>query len=84
MPCKSKYTNDSVFRTYESIIHRNHGAAPILSIDRGFQDTNKVFQAKLNGDNIMQSMSRVGRCIDNGPTNGFSKIIKECKNIMII
>ena len=68
--------NDLVFRTYELAISRNPGATPILHSDRGFQYTSKVFQAKLKEANITQSMSRVGRCIDNGPTEGFWGIIK--------
>lgn len=68
--------NNLVFRTYELAIGRNHGATPILHSDRGFQYTSKVFQAKLKEANITQSMSRVGRCIDNGPTEGFWGIIK--------
>ena len=68
--------NDLVFRTYELAISRNPGATPILHSDRGFQYTSKVFQTKLKETNITQSMSRVGRCIDNGPTEGFWGIIK--------
>lgn len=68
--------NDLVFRTYELAISRNPGATPILHSDRGFQYTSKIFQTKLKEANITQSMSRVGRCIDNGPTEGFWGIIK--------
>ena len=68
--------NDLVFRTYELAISRNPGATPILHSDRGFQYTSKVFQTKLKEANITQSMSRVGRCIDNGPIEGFWGIIK--------
>ena len=68
--------NDLVFRTYELAISNNPGATPILHSDRGFQYTSKVFQVKLKEANITQSMSRVGRCIDNGPTEGFWGIIK--------
>ena len=68
--------NDLVFRTYELAISKNPGATPILHSDRGFQYPSKAFQAKLKEANITQSMSRVGRCIDNGPTEGFGGIIK--------
>lgn len=44
--------------------------------DRGFQYTNKIFQKKLSDQGMQQSMSRVGHCIDNGPTEGFWGIIK--------
>ena len=35
-----------------------------------------MFQNKLREHNLEQSMSRVGHCIDNGPTEGFWGIIK--------
>ena len=34
------------------------------------------FQAKLQNQGMEQSMSRVGHCIDNGPTEGLWGIIK--------
>ena len=36
----------------------------------------KLFKAKLDEIEATQSMSRVGRCIDNGPMEGFWGIIK--------
>lgn len=39
-------------------------------------DSNIQARTKLKEANIAQSMSRVGRCIDNGPTEGFWGIIK--------
>lgn len=68
--------NNLVFKTYELAISLNPGAKPILHSDRGFQFTSKVFQAKLKNAGITQSMSRVGKCIDNGPVEGFWGIIK--------
>ncbi|MDD5792131.1 MAG: IS3 family transposase [Erysipelotrichaceae bacterium] len=68
--------NSLVFRTYEEAVKSNPGATPLLHSDRGFQYTSKVFQTKLGKAGIRQSMSRVGRCIDNGPTEGFWGIIK--------
>ena len=44
--------------------------------DRGFQYTSRIFQKKLREQGIEQSMSRVGHCIDNGPTEGLWGIIK--------
>ena len=35
-----------------------------------------MFQKKLREQEMEQSMSRVGHCIDNGPTEGFWGIIK--------
>ena len=68
--------NRLVFKTYDKAIASNPDAKPILHSDRGFQYTNKVFQSKLKDQKIEQSMSRVGHCIDNGPTEGFWGIIK--------
>ncbi|QEZ67890.1 hypothetical protein D4A35_02680 [Paraclostridium bifermentans] len=49
----------------------NPTAKPIFHSDRGFQYTSKIFKSKLDNISATQSMSRVGRCIDNGPMEGF-------------
>lgn len=46
-------------------------AKPIFHSDRGFQYTSKQFKFKLDEAGMIQSMSRVGKCIDNGPMEGF-------------
>ncbi len=68
--------NKLVFDTFEQAIRANPDAKPIFHSDRGFQYTSKVFQAKLLAQGMQQSMSRVGHCIDNGPTEGFWGILK--------
>ncbi|MGL5820744.1 MAG: IS3 family transposase [Sarcina sp.] len=68
--------NRLVFRTFDKAIAENPTAKPIFHSDRGYQYTSKVFQHKLLNQEIKQSMSRVGHCIDNGPTEGFWGIIK--------
>ena len=68
--------NKLVFDTFEQAIQANPDAKPIFHSDRGFQYTSKVFQAKLLTQGMQQSMSRVGHCIDNGPTEGFWGILK--------
>ena len=68
--------NRLVFQTFEKAISENPDAAPIFHSDRGFQYTSPVFQTKLNRQGMEQSMSRIGHCIDNGPTEGFWGIIK--------
>ena len=68
--------NRLVFKTFDKAIAANPGAKPMFHSDRGFQYTSKVFQKKLKDHQMEQSMSRVGRCIDNGPTEGFWGIIK--------
>ena len=54
--------NPLVFKTFDS--------------DRGFQYTNRTFHNKLVRAGMTQSMSRVARCIDNGPMEGFWGILK--------
>ena len=68
--------NRLVFKTFDKAIAANPGAKPLFHSDRGFQYTSKVFQKKLKDHQMEQSMSRVGHCIDNGPTEGFWGIIK--------
>lgn len=68
--------NTLVFKTYEEALKQNPEAKPLLHSDRGFQYTNRVFQTLLKNQGISQSMSRVNRCIDNGPMEGFWGILK--------
>ena len=72
----SRNDNKLVFKTFDKAIKYNPLAKPIFHSDRGFQYTSKVFQRKLKEQEIKQSMSRVGHCIDNGPVEGFWGIIK--------
>ena len=68
--------NALVFRTFDMAVSSNPDAKPIFHSDRGFQYTSKIFRTKLNNIGAVQSMSRVGRCIDNGPMEGFWGTIK--------
>lgn len=68
--------NPLVFQTLDEAIAANPGVKPLVHSDRGFQYTSKIFRAKLEAIEATQSMSRVGRCIDNGPMEGFWGIIK--------
>lgn len=68
--------NALVFKTFDAAIAANPKAKPLFHSDRGFQYTSKIFREKLNGIGAVQSMSRVGRCIDNGPMEGFWGAIK--------
>ena len=68
--------NKLVFKTFDKAIAANPDAKPIFHSDRGFQYTSKAFRKKLEKHEIEQSMSGVGHCIDNGPTEGFWGIIK--------
>lgn len=68
--------NKLVLDTFAQAIQNNPDAKPIFHSDRGFQYTSKIFQSKLQAQGMTQSMSRVGHCIDNGPTENFWGIVK--------
>ena len=68
--------NRLVFDTFDAAIAVNPGATPLFHSDRGFQYTNRLFHAKLEAAGMTQSMSRVAKCIDNGPMEGFWGILK--------
>ena len=68
--------NPLVFETFDEAVRANPNAHPLFHSDRGFQYTSKIFHAKLAAANMRQSMSRVGRCIDNGSMEGFRGILK--------
>lgn len=71
-----KNNNLLVFNTLNEAIAKEPEAHPLFHSDRGFQYTNRVFHQKLVDYGITQSMSRVGKCIDNGPMEGFWGILK--------
>lgn len=68
--------NKLVFDTLDKAVITNPTATPLFHSDRGFQYTSKSFKLKLDAINAKQSMSRVGRCIDNGPMEVFWGILK--------
>ena len=68
--------NKLVFDTFDKALAANPGAKPIFHSDRGFQYTSKQFKFKLDQAGMIQSMSRVGKCIDNGPMEGFWGTLK--------
>lgn len=61
--------NKLTFKTFDKAIAANPYANPVFYSDRGFQ-------RKLKEQEMQQSMSRVGHCIDNGPIECFWSIIK--------
>ena len=63
--------NALVFGTLQAAVGKNPGAQPLLHSDRGFQYTSSGFGKLLAAHGMTQSMSRVSRCIDNGPMEGF-------------
>ena len=68
--------NPLVFKTFDKAVKANPDAHPLFHSDRGFQYTNRTFNAKLEKAGMTQSMSRVAHCIDNGPMEGFWGILK--------
>ncbi|CAG7659122.1 IS3 family transposase ISEnfa5 [Paenibacillus allorhizosphaerae] len=68
--------NELAFRTFD-IAHQTYpDAKPLFHSDRGFQYTSKAFKKKLDNAGMTQSMSRVSRCIDNGPMESFWGMMK--------
>ena len=68
--------NALVFETFDEATTLYPQAKPIFHSDRGFQYTNKAFHQKLINAGMIQSMSRVGRCLDNAPMEGWWGILK--------
>lgn len=68
--------NHLVFSNLDLAIEKYPKAQPLIHSDRGFQYTSKSFKAKLDAAGMTQSMSRKGKCIDNGPMEGFWGILK--------
>ena len=68
--------NQLVFENFDKAVSLNPGAHPLFHSDRGYQYTSKAFYEKLQTAKMRQSMSRVGRCIDNGPMESFWGMLK--------
>jgi len=73
--------NALVFNTFERAFKNNQYQTKgcLLHSDRGYQYTSPVFHNRLYNAGMIQSMSRRGRCIDNGPMEGFWGILKREK-----
>lgn len=69
----TKLVND----TLRKALDNNPGGCEIFHSDRGFQYTRRAFNEMLGEHDIQQSMSRVSRCIDNGPMEGFQGQLKD-------
>ncbi|WP_110114978.1 IS3 family transposase [Bacillus sp. CGMCC 1.16541] len=68
--------NQLVFKTLDQATVLLNGERPLIHSDRGFQYTSKGFKRKIDASEMTQSMSRVGRCIDNGPMESFWGTLK--------
>ncbi|EWG10229.1 transposase IS3/IS911 [Cytobacillus firmus DS1] len=68
--------NQLVFKTLDQATALLNGEHPLIHSDRGFQYTSKGFKRKIDAAEMTHSMSRVGRCIDNGPMESFFGTLK--------
>ena len=68
--------NKLVFDTFDIARSKYPNSNPIFYSDRGYQYTSKTFKKKLDDAGMIQSMSRVSRCIDNGPMKAFWGMLK--------
>lgn len=71
--------NKLVFETLDLATGLLDGARPLIHSDRGFQYTHLGFKRRIDKAQMTQSMSRVGRCIDNGPMESFWGTLKSEK-----
>lgn len=71
-----KNNNNLVFSMFDKAIQKYPDAKPIFHSDRGYQYTGRSFKSKIENAGMTQSMSRVGKCIDNGPMEGFFGTLK--------
>ena len=82
---RKNYVKSTPQITAENILNRDFSAAtpnekrltdkPIFHSDRGYQYISKNFKEKLDKISATQSMSYVGRCIDNGPIEWFWELL---------
>lgn len=68
--------NSLVFDTFDYAIRENPDVHPLFHSDRGYQYTSNDFRQRIVKAGMRQSMSRVARCIDNGPMEGFWGLMK--------
>ena len=68
--------NKLVFDTFDIAIEKYPDAKPLFYSYIGFQYTSKLFRMKLDKQGMKQSMSRVGRYMDNGPMESFWGTLK--------
>lgn len=65
-----------MFKTLDQAIEHLNRDYPHIHRDRGFQYTSHGFKRRFEKAEMTQSMSRVGRCIDNGPMESFWGTLK--------
>lgn len=73
----SEHQNTTLVKdTLTEAIERYPDATPLIHSDRGSQYTSYGFKALLKAEDMIQSMSRPGECIDNGPMESFFGKVK--------
>ena len=73
----SNHNNNAlVMDTFDVAVAVEPDAHPLFHSDRGFQYTSKQFAERIKKYRMIHSMSRVGRCLDNAPMEGFWGILK--------
>ncbi len=72
----SSNNNALVFETFDIARQEHPEVKPLFHSGRGYQYTSKSFRKKLEEAGMTQSMSRVSRCIDNGPMEAFWGMLK--------
>nr|WP_245604676.1 IS3 family transposase [Paucisalibacillus globulus] len=68
--------NKLVFQTIDQATKLLNGDHPLIHSDRGFQYTSHGFKRRIDEAKMTHSMSRVGKCIDNGPMESFWGTLK--------
>jgi transposase InsO family protein len=63
--------NELVFKTLDEAISTLEREQPLIHSDRGYQYTSAGYKRKVDEAKMIHSMSRVGKCIDNGPMESF-------------
>lgn len=70
-------TENTIIKAWKmAIVNRDPKAGMIFHSDRGVQYTSKSFRRMLQGQGVVQSMSRKGNCWDNVVVEAFFKILK--------
>lgn len=64
---------DTVLQLEDEVI----SGETLFHSDRGFQYTSHFFKQFIDQHELIQSMSRVGKCLDNGPMEAFWGTLKE-------
>ncbi|MGL5963491.1 MAG: IS3 family transposase [Fusobacteriaceae bacterium] len=75
----NKANTELVLKVLESSYTKEIPKNAVLHSDRGAQFTSQNFKETLERLGVTHSMSRVGKCIDNGPMEGFFGNIKSEK-----